>query len=219
MTLRLAEALRARGLVAETHVGQSTFRVPLAVRRPDDAAYRLAILVDDADHYAQDDLLERYLLRPGVLQAFGWTTLTVFTKDWHHAPDEVLRRIERALEGEPEVDDELDDELETLDEPAAPEAAPATVVEETPPAYGKTEASPPPAAPGAKRHFELIEGASKKFWAVTTTGNEVAVHFGRIGTKGQTQTKTFSMPAAALREQEKLIRSKVAKGYTEKPAP
>ncbi|MBE2213010.1 MAG: WGR domain-containing protein [Opitutaceae bacterium] len=227
VTLRLAEALRARGLVAETHVGQSTFRVPLAVRRPDDAAYRLAILVDDADHYAQDDLLERYLLRPGVLQAFGWTTLTVFTKDWHHAPDEVLRRIERALEGEPEADfdGDLDEELEEADESSvAMEPSPVTVVEE-PAVYGAAEmttpaaAPTPPAAPGAKRHFELIEGPSKKFWAVTTTGNEVAVHFGRIGTKGQTQTKTFSTPAAALREQEKLIRSKVAKGYTEKPAP
>jgi len=225
VTLRLCEALRARGLVAETHVGQSTFRVPLAVRRPDDTAYRLAILVDDADHYAQSDLLERYLLRPGVLQTFGWTTLTVFTKDWHHDPDDVLRRIERALEGEPLVDDDaLDEELDEVDEPptTAVEVVPSAVVAEAPAAYGYADTPITPAnsaAPGPSRYFELIEGASKKFWSITITGNEIAVHFGRIGTKGQSQTKTFSTPAAAQREQEKLIRSKVAKGYSEKAAP
>jgi predicted DNA-binding WGR domain protein len=41
------------------------------------------------------------------------------------------------------------------------------------------------------------------------------VQFGRVGTKGQTQTKTFATPEAAAREREKLIRSKLAKGYAE----
>ena len=40
-----------------------------------------------------------------------------------------------------------------------------------------------------KRHFELVEGNSSKFWEISTAGNDVTVRFGRIGTNGQTQTK------------------------------
>ena len=48
-------------------------------------------------------------------------------------------------------------------------------------------------------------------------GAEFTVRFGRIGTNGQTQTKAFTTPDAALREQEKLICSKMGKGYVETP--
>lgn len=96
---QLAAALRKKGLHVECDVGQSTFRLPLAVRRRASDAHTLGILIDDAAHFAQHDLLERYLLRPGVLEAFGWRVVQVFTKDWHHEPPAVLRQIDDALEG------------------------------------------------------------------------------------------------------------------------
>src|SRR5262249_23393921 len=69
---QLATALREKGLHVESEVGQSLFRLPLAVRRQAGDAHTLGILVDDPSHYAQRDLLERYLLRPALLEAFGW---------------------------------------------------------------------------------------------------------------------------------------------------
>ena len=66
-----------------------------------------------------------------------------------------------------------------------------------------------------KRYFEFVGGISAKFWEVSVSGNEVTVRFGRIGTEGQTQVKTLADADAAAKHAEKLIASKLAKGYAE----
>jgi len=63
------------------------------------------------------------------------------------------------------------------------------------------------------KRFELIEGASSKFWEVGVTGCELTVRYGRIGTSGQSKTKCLADSAAAHKEQAKLIKEKVSKGY------
>src|SRR5205823_9312706 len=83
------------------------------------------------------------------------------------------------------------------------------------------KAKPPTApasasAPGSVRHFEFIGGSSRKFWEISASDNSFTVRFGRIGTSGQSQTKTFADEAKANLEAEKLIAEKVKKGYTEK---
>lgn len=65
------------------------------------------------------------------------------------------------------------------------------------------------------RHFESIEGNSAKFWEVSRQVSEVTVRFGRMGTQGQTQTKSFGDAEAATRHVEKLIADKTKKGYVE----
>ena len=65
----------------------------------------------------------------------------------------------------------------------------------------------------SKRRFEFVEGNSNKFWEVEITGNDVTVCFGRIGTDGQRQTKSIDTAARAARHAEKLIVSKLKKGY------
>jgi predicted DNA-binding WGR domain protein len=84
------------------------------------------------------------------------------------------------------------------------------------------KAEPAPAAPtaspgkGGRRRFEFVEGSSSKFWEILRTGTDVEVRFGRIGTQGQTKTKSFKDEAAARKEEESLIREKTGKGYQEK---
>ena len=65
------------------------------------------------------------------------------------------------------------------------------------------------------RYFEFVGGSSAKFWEVAQSGSEVTVRFGRIGTAGQTQTKTLPDAGAAAKHVEKLVASKTAKGYLE----
>ena len=232
VTEQVATELRKRGLLVDTQVGQSTFRLPLAVRRAGDTNHALAVMIDDAGHYAQRDVVERFLLRPGVLQAFGWNLLTVFTKDWYHSPDDVLRQIEQALESpsslvsidESEADETTVDPIDaTADsgvpandaEAPEPVALPPTPIGTVPPPL------PPPlpilnAAPAMQvRRFESTADGSDKFWEISVSQNEVTVRYGRRGTNGQTQTKSFPSNQTANLEQEKLIRSKVAKGYVE----
>jgi predicted DNA-binding WGR domain protein len=61
-----------------------------------------------------------------------------------------------------------------------------------------------------------VGGSSQKFWEISVTGNSFTVRFGRIGTAGQSQTKSFVDEAKAKREGENLIAEKVKKGYMEK---
>lgn len=65
------------------------------------------------------------------------------------------------------------------------------------------------------RRFEFIEGTSSKFWEVSSSGTKLTVRYGRIDTNGQTQTKSFTTPVAAVQHAEKQIASKLAKGYRE----
>ena len=65
------------------------------------------------------------------------------------------------------------------------------------------------------RRFEFVEGTSSKFWEISTGGNNLTVRYGRIGTNGQTQTKSFTSLTAAAQHAEKQIASKLAKGYRE----
>lgn len=63
------------------------------------------------------------------------------------------------------------------------------------------------------QRFELVDGASSKFWEVEVVGNDLTVRFGRIGTAGQSKTRPFGDAVSALKERDKLIREKTRKGY------
>lgn len=65
------------------------------------------------------------------------------------------------------------------------------------------------------RRFEMREGGSSKFWEITVAGKDLTVTFGKIGTNGQTKTKTFASPDAAEKEAASLVREKTGKGYVE----
>ena len=65
------------------------------------------------------------------------------------------------------------------------------------------------------RRFEFVGGSSAKFWEVGTVCCDVQIRYGRIGTAGQSLTKSFPEPATARKHVEKLIGEKTAKGYVE----
>src|SRR5579862_3430702 len=67
----------------------------------------------------------------------------------------------------------------------------------------------------SRREFQLVEGASSKFWAIERNGSSFTLTWGRIGTTGQTQTKEFASDAEAGKQYEKLVAEKVKKGYGE----
>lgn len=97
---QLADALEQRGYVVHHSIGQSHFRCDLAVLRPGEAQYRLGILVDTSRWYAQTDLLEREVMKPGLLKAFGWTITVVLTKDWWTGRDQLMTRLVALIEQE-----------------------------------------------------------------------------------------------------------------------
>jgi DNA ligase-1 len=72
-----------------------------------------------------------------------------------------------------------------------------------------------PAGSNAARRFVLVEDSSSKFWEVSISGDEVTTRWGRIGSDGQTKTKSFATPSKAQAEYDKLIAEKTGKGYEE----
>lgn len=87
----------------------------------------------------------------------------------------------------------------------------------------KRKATSAPAGSSAKattrnagtRYFELSDDKSSKFWEVTIDGLDVTVRYGRIGTNGQSRTKSFNDSDAAQAHADKLVEQKTAKGYVE----
>ena len=65
------------------------------------------------------------------------------------------------------------------------------------------------------RRFESIGGNSAKFYEVTVTGSDVTVRYGRLGTSGQTQTKSFADADKAQKHADAQITQKIGKGYRE----
>jgi hypothetical protein len=94
---QLAGALRARGLDVAEQVGQSGFRCDLAVRRPGEASFRVAVLVDTPARVAGQPVAERMLGHPAVLRAAGWQVVHVLTKDWLESPSDVLASVVDAV--------------------------------------------------------------------------------------------------------------------------
>jgi predicted DNA-binding WGR domain protein len=226
----LAKALRSRGHAVDLSVGQSKFRCDLAVRSSSDNLYQLGILVDTDGHYANPNLLDRYLMQPSILREFGWRFTLVLTKDWYHNPDDVLSRIEKLLHGA-EIAEESGTEDEEPAEPAAstPSEQTSSAGSLPPPSIQGSPGAerlmskvielpiivPSLGTPGGVRHFEFIGASSSKFWEISVSGNSFTVRFGRIGTAGQSQSKTFADEGKAKREAERLIAEKTKKGYTE----
>ena len=65
------------------------------------------------------------------------------------------------------------------------------------------------------RTFEFKDDKSNKFWNIELKDTEFTVTFGKIGTKGQSKTKSFPSAEKAQKEYDKLVAEKTGKGYVE----
>src|SRR3954468_3654251 len=61
---------------------------------------------------------------------------------------------------------------------------------------------------GTMPHYEFSEGTSNKFWEITLKGADIITTYGRIGTAGQSTTKSFKSDALAQAAYDKLIDEK-----------
>ncbi len=94
------------------------------------------------------------------------------------------------------------------------------VKESKPIASAKPETTPPVSIAGGRsskpRYFEFVEGTSSKFWEVSQSGNSMTTRWGRIGSTGQSKTKTFADDQSAIDAMADLIEDKTGEGYIEK---
>ena len=65
------------------------------------------------------------------------------------------------------------------------------------------------------KNLKYIDGNSDKFWKIEVNETSYTVTYGRNGTGGTSQTKTFPDAATCLKTAEKLWNEKIKKGYSE----
>ena len=104
---QLTHRLQEQGYQVDLSIGHSEFQCDLGIYREGESIYRLGILIDGQVHYQQTDLLERDLMRPRLLKAFGWQVERVLTTDWFADADAVFEQLMTRLA-----------ELEPAEEPA-----------------------------------------------------------------------------------------------------
>ncbi|EMO24877.1 WGR domain protein [Leptospira interrogans serovar Bataviae str. HAI135] len=65
-------------------------------------------------------------------------------------------------------------------------------------------------------HLTFKDGSSDKFWNIEVSGNSFTVTYGKTGTSGTSQTKTFDNEEKCLKEAQKLLSEKLKKGIFKK---
>ena len=66
-----------------------------------------------------------------------------------------------------------------------------------------------------KKHLKYIDGTSDKFWQIEVTDNKFTVTYGKNGTSGVSQIKSFDTNEDCMKAAEKLLAEKIKKGYSE----
>lgn len=66
-----------------------------------------------------------------------------------------------------------------------------------------------------EKFYRFSEDNSDKYWEIDYKGTTITVFFGKIGSAGRVEEKNYASEAECLKEVEKLIASKLKKGYNE----
>lgn len=78
----VAEFLRSKGYVVDEQVGSGACRIDLAVKKPGEDTYSLAIECDGPSYAAQLTVRDRDQLRHSVLKGLGWRITRIWSVDW-----------------------------------------------------------------------------------------------------------------------------------------
>ena len=80
--VEVCDFLRENGYSVDTQVGCSSFKIDLAVKRPDTSDYVLAVECDGASYHSSKTARDRDRLRQDILERMGWNFYRVWSTDW-----------------------------------------------------------------------------------------------------------------------------------------
>lgn len=196
--------LQKRGYEVAENIGQSAFKCSLAVKaNKTDTHYSLGLLIDDDDHYDNKNILEQYFQRPEVLQACGWKIMPIYAKDWltdhEWVTETIIRKITAPVE-------ESDTESEDIENAYAVNESVEFTIE-------KINLG----TPYDHLVFDRLvytNDQNYKFWEAAVDKHKLVVRFGKKGSKGQIQIKTFTSEPEAEEAKRALMKTKKMQGYT-----
>ncbi len=126
----IATAIEDRGYRVGTQIGLSELRVDIAIGRPDETDWRVAVMIDGLDWAKRGSAAQREILPKAVLETRGWSrVLRVWLPSWRDERDAVLTRICDAMEG---IEEPVDDPIieEPVDDPIIEEPVDDPIIEE-----------------------------------------------------------------------------------------
>jgi hypothetical protein len=92
------EKLKLLGYEVDTKIGNSHYKLDLAVVNPDDPKrYLLGIECDSDSFYAANSVKERDVIRPKFLESRGWIIERTWSKNWWNDPQKELLRLDNKI--------------------------------------------------------------------------------------------------------------------------
>ncbi|MFD2831044.1 DUF4011 domain-containing protein [Corticicoccus populi] len=90
----IEENLKLKGYQVERNVGNSEFKIDLAVRNPiNENSFLLGIMLDGKTYYNSSTTKDRNIIQPDVLNRLGWQLHRVWTIDWYENSEREITRI------------------------------------------------------------------------------------------------------------------------------
>lgn len=100
---QVAKSLTKAGLEVDTHVGDSSYKVDVAIRHPNRFdTYIAAVQLDSINYANAQTTRDREKLRESMLERLGWKIIKVSSLDWWHDPEKETRRIVKEVTQAPE---------------------------------------------------------------------------------------------------------------------
>lgn len=101
----LKEELYNRGINVKVHLGNSKFKIDLAIIDPDNNdKYKLAILIDGQNYYQAQTANDRNIIQPSVLEGLGWNIHRIWTIDWYEGKNKEIEKVLSKIES---IDNEI----------------------------------------------------------------------------------------------------------------
>lgn len=99
VTDHLARRLREEGILVNTHIGCSGFKIDIGIINPEmQSEYLLGILCDGQSYKESKTAKDREIVQVATLHLLGWQIHKVWSCDWWDSPEKVLDEIKQAIE-------------------------------------------------------------------------------------------------------------------------
>ena len=94
--MEVCDFLREKGFEVDTQVGCSSFKIDLALKRPNSSDYVLAIECDGASYHSSKTARDRDRLRQEILEGMGWHFYRIWSTDWFNNKQTEKERLYNA---------------------------------------------------------------------------------------------------------------------------
>ena len=112
-TQEVRDFLREQGFEVDSQVGCSSFKIDLAVKRPNSSDYALAIECDGRSYRSSKTARDRDRLRQDILERMGWKFYRVWSTDWFRnkrmEQERLLKAVKEAFKTTPKKPEKTQD--------------------------------------------------------------------------------------------------------------